>query len=182
MDIPLVATPVDVQTRDLIASSTLLHFAPRDALRSIVTDRRPPPSFGNCTVNLRAGNGWTSIRKVMRDYSVWDPAFAASTDFGSYLYFFLGRPGSWALAKNISPIPVLQTLLGDFLRRIGATGLGQALDARAQEALARDFGLIEVRGIDALAGDRGVFWRADDHVVVLRGGYTGPARVTPLPG
>jgi hypothetical protein len=181
MNIPLVAAPVDVQTRNRITTATLLHFAPRNYLSSIVTDHSPLASFGNCTVNLKAGNGWLSVRKLMRDYSVWDSSFAESRDFGSYLYFFLGRPGNWALAKNLAPVPVLQILLGDLLRRVGASGLGLALNVRAQQALSEEFGLIEVRGIDALVGNRAVFWRADDQVVVLRGGYAGPARVTPLP-
>ncbi len=180
MDIPLIATPATGDTRRMIADATLLHFAPLEALGSIVVDRTMPARFGNCTVDLKAGNGWSSLFKLLRDYSVLDPGFGRAADFGRYLYFFLGRPGSWAFAKNISPAPVVQTLLGDLLRRLGAEGLAGRLDARAEEAVRKEFGVIEVRGLDALAGDRAVFWRADDKVVVLRGGYRGPARVTPL--
>lgn len=75
--------------------------------------------------------------------------------WGQYTYFFLGTPTWWGVKKNLGvTVPV------------GHPGPDKVL--------------FEVRGQDVVTEGRLVFYRPDDRVVVIRGGYRGPARADPL--
>jgi hypothetical protein len=99
------------------------------------------------------------MRSTVRDHRLVDPSVfqgAAERGFTDFVYFFLGEPADWQVnAQNY-----------------GGDG---------------EFLTIRVRGRDLLADPgrkifyrRGLFWEAD-RAVVVKGGYEGLARVTPLP-
>ena len=116
----------------------------------------------NCQVRLTGETGsglWHLMRATLRDHRVVDPSVfqgAAGRGFTDYVYFFLGEPEKWQIdAQNFG-------------------GKGEFLTIR-------------IRGRDLLADKRrqvfyrrGLFWEAD-RAVVVKGGYEGPAEVSPLP-
>jgi hypothetical protein len=106
-------------------------------------------------IDLQAAQGW-SVQpfRLLRDYSVLDPHLGETKTWGQYTYFFLGEPSAWAVRKNI--------------------GLTAAWGKLGEDAL-----VIEISGADLLQKAKHVFYRPDDSVVVIRGGYAGPARVDP---
>jgi hypothetical protein len=135
----------------------MYHLTTPTALETIVqrvTGR--PGVWTECTVRLLATSGFSSPRRLLRDYSVLDFELTADGR-GRYTYFFCGEPSGWGLFKNFQ-----------------AFGGGSPLD--------HGFGVVRIRVDDLLARyDGPLFYRADDHALVIRGGYEGPAQVEPLP-
>ncbi|HVZ09661.1 MAG TPA: hypothetical protein VHC04_17220 [Rhodopila sp.] len=159
-----LAVPVSDAMRRHIADSVLVHrvsvaIAKRFVIQGSASDST---GFPNARVRLsgKTGDGLLHLmRATLRDHRIVDPSVfqgAADRDYTDFVYFFLGEPEDWqARAQNY-----------------GGDG---------------EFLTIRVRGVDLLADPRrrifyrrGLFWEAD-RVVVVKGGYEGPAKVTPLP-
>jgi hypothetical protein len=159
-----LAVPIDDALRRRIADGILVHRVSIDIARRYVL--QGPGSdgtgFPNATVRLsgKTGDGILHLmRATMRDHRVVDPSVfqgTAGRAFTDFVYFFLGEPQDWQIKAQA----------------YGGDG---------------EFLTIRVRGRDVLADPRrklfyrrGMFWEAD-RAVVVKGGYEGLARVTPLP-
>jgi hypothetical protein len=155
----LVAAPIPASLLRRLGVTELHHLTPFAALDSII--QRVVSRDGEwamCDVTLRATPGWNaeSAQRWFRDYSVFDFELKR-VGRGSYCYFFAGEPGRWALLKNLSLPPW-------------------------REAEQAGFGTVRVALGALLERYQGpLFGRLDDGVVVIRGGYAGPAAVRPLP-
>ena len=153
-----VATPASPETLALIRAGVLEHITGVKNVPRIVTRTlRPSNAFANCEVRLTGelhGTNWLEFRKLLRDSRVLDWQQFQGTDF---VYFFLDTPSA-------------------------AQRRAQSLGVRAGEALCT----IRVRGADLLAFSptrvyfrRGVLGWEADKAVIVRGGYRGPAQLTP---
>lgn len=159
-----LAVPVSDELRRRIADGVLVHRVRVDIARRYVI--QGPGSdgsgFPNATVRLtgKTSDGLLHLmRATVRDHRIVDPSVfqgTAGRGFTDFVYFFLGEPEDWQIkAQNY-----------------GGDG---------------EFLTIRVRGRDVLADPqrkifyrRGLFWEAD-RAVVVKGGYEGLARVTPMP-
>jgi hypothetical protein len=154
----VVAFPVTMERMEHIRQGALFHvtYARNGAqiIKSKIDDKGDGPNF---MIDLQAAQGWSVTPfRLLRDYSVLDPHLGETRTWGQYTYFFLGAPSTWAVKKNIG----LAAVWG----KLGA-----------------DKSVIEIKGTDLLQRAQHVFFRPDDSVVVIRGGYTGPARIDPAP-
>lgn len=149
----VIAAPATAARRAEIGAGTLYHVTNSRHRAEIVTAMLPGTGFANCMVDLKAMQGYSVTPfRLLRDYSVLDANLADPKNWGQYLYFFLGEPGAWAVKKNL--------------------GLSATWGNLGPDAL-----VIAVRGADLLSRNRIVFYRPDDRVVVVRGGFVGPARI-----
>jgi hypothetical protein len=153
----VVAFPVTMERLDHIRQGSLFHVTHARNRSQIIKGRIDGASGPNCTIDLQATQGW-SVKpfRLLRDYSVLDPHLGETQTWGQYTYFFLGVPSTWAVKKNIGLLAAWGRL-GD------------------------DATVFEIRGADLLQRVKHVFYRPDDSVVVVRGGYVGPALVDPAP-
>ena len=159
-----LAVPASPEIRRKIATGILVHRVSVDIAKRYVIKGPTSDSSGFANAQIRltgeTGSGLLHLmRTTIRDYRVVDPSVfqeAAGRDFTDFVYFFLGEPENWQVqAQNY-----------------GGDG---------------EFLTIRIRGSDLLANPerrifyrRGLFWEAD-RAVVVKGGYEGPARVTPMP-
>jgi hypothetical protein len=112
--------------------------------------------WADCNVDLVGTSGFGSAGRLFRDYSVVDFEFSLRNR-GSYTYFFAGDPSTWGLVKNFETWTEATLLKNGFAFIRIAT---------------KDF-------LDTYKGP--IFWRPDDKAVVIRGSYSGRARVKSLP-
>jgi hypothetical protein len=159
-----LAVPASEELKQRVASGILVHRVSVDIAKRFVILGPATDSTGfvNARVRLsgKTGDGLLHLmRATVRDHRVVDPAVfqgSAGRGFTDFVYFFLGEPEAWQVkAQNY-----------------GGDG---------------EFLTIRVRGADLLADPRrkifyrrGLFWEAD-RALVVKGGYEGPAQVTPLP-
>lgn len=150
-----VAFPVS-RSSDIVSDESILYHVSSPTHRdSIVTSTEPTglPSYANCTIHLKAGQGWSVAPfRLLRDYSILDPHLTHIKDWGCYTYFFIGEPGWWGVKKNI--------------------GITMSWDNLRENSV-----IYQIRGSDMLACSALLFYRPDDNVLVIRGDYTGPAFV-----
>lgn len=159
-----LAVPASDEVKRRIASSVLVHRVSIDIARRFVIQGVIGGGDGWANVNIRltgeTGSGLGHlIRSTLRDHRVVDPSVfqgAAGRGYTDFVYFFLGEPEPWQVAAQ----------------NYGGDG---------------EFAVIRIRGSDVLARPgtkifyrRGLFWEAD-RAVVVKGGYEGPAQITPLP-
>lgn len=153
----IIAAPASKERLTEIRNGSLFHVSKSEHRDKIIKSAAPAGTMPNCTVEISAMQGWSvSPFRLLRDYSVLDHRADVTSTWGRYTYFFLGTPSSWAVKKNLGVL-------------------------KAWGELGDDFTVYEVRGADVATADRLVFYRADDSVVVIRGGYTGPAHADPAP-
>lgn len=162
-----LAVPASQEVLKKIAAGILVHkvrvnIARDHVIKSVIKD---PTGFANCQVRMTGETGSGAghlLRSTIRDHRILDFDLtnlfqgAAGRGFTDYVYFFLGEPEGWQEAAQ----------------NYGGDG---------------EFLTIRVKGSDLLADKRrqifyrrGLFWEADKAVVV-KGGYEGPAKVSPLP-
>lgn len=159
-----LAVPASDEVLRRIASSVLVHRVSIDVARRFVIKGVIGGGDGWANVRVRltgeTGSGLGHlIRSTLRDHRVVDPSVfqgAAGRGYTDFVYFFLGEPEPWQVAAQ----------------NYGGDG---------------EFAVIRIRGADVLAQAgikvfyrRGLFWEAD-RAVVVKGGYEGPAQITPLP-
>lgn len=159
-----LAVPASHEMRQRIAQGVLVHRVSLDIARRFVITGLDTggDNWANCRVRLTGETGsglWHLMRATLRDHRVVDPSVfqgAAGSGFTNFVYFFLGEPQAWQVAAQ----------------NYGGEG---------------EFVTLRIRGRDLLADARrevfyrrGLFWEAD-RVVVVKGGYEGPAQATPLP-
>jgi hypothetical protein len=159
-----LAVPASPEILKRIEAGTLIHRVSLDIARRFVIQNLISSGDGWANAQVRmtgeTGSGLLHLmRATVRDHRVVDPsAFqgAAGRGFTDFVYFFLGEPEPWQVAAQ----------------NYGGDG---------------EFTVISVHGRDLLADPRrqvfyrrGLFWEAD-RAVVVKGGYEGPAQVSPLP-
>ncbi len=159
-----LAVPASDEVKRRIAATVLVHRVRADIAQKFVIQgpASDPAGWANAQVRLtgETGDGLLHLMRVtIRDYRVVDPSVfqgAAGRGFTDFVYFFLGEPEDWQLrAQNYGGE-------GEFLT-IRIQGAAMLADSNRQ-----------------IFYRRGLFWEAD-RAVVVKGGYEGPARVTPLP-
>lgn len=159
-----LAVPASDELKRRIAAGILVHRVRVDIAKRFVIQELASDSTGfpNARVKLtgKTGDGLLHLmRATIRDYRVVDPSVfqgTAGRHFTDFVYFFLGEPEDWQInAQNYG-------------------GEGEFLTIRVR---GRDLLDDPSRGIFYR---RGLFWEAD-RAVVVKGGYEGLARVTPLP-
>ncbi len=159
-----LAVPASEEIKKKIYGGVLVHRVSVDIAKKFVIKgpATDPTGFANAQIRLsgETGSGLLYLmRATVRDHRIVDPSVfqeAAGRGFTDFVYFFLGEPQNWQIeAQNY-----------------GGDG---------------EFLTIRVRGRDLLANPdrkifyrRGLFWEAD-RAVVVKGGYEGLARVTPMP-
>lgn len=154
----LIAVPTPRFIFEELNFDWLYHFAPIGVLdRIIQATHARTGEWASCDIELLATSGFGNHgRRLFRDYSVLDFELTLE-DRGAYSYFFCGEPSAWGRLKNLS---------------------------MWRSKPAEDYGLatIRIRPSDLLDRyDGPLFFRLDDTVLVIRGGYAGPAEVTPVP-
>ena len=157
-----LAVPASDEVLKRIAEGVLVHRTRLKYLPDLITKvLGRPDDFANCEVSMTGNFGYDPLelaKATLRDHRIVDfDIFGDSTGkgFTSFTYFFLGEPDAAQMdAQNY-----------------GGDG---------------EFATIRVRGRDLLSDPRrkifyrrGLFWEADKAVVV-KGGYEGPAQVTPF--
>jgi len=161
MPIPSLPIPIAVPVpRSMFVGfgfTWLYHLTALTRLAGIVqTVLGRPGVWTACEVCLTGTSGFGAARRLLRDYSVLDFELKLGGR-GSYTYFFCGELYAWGLFKNFE-------ITGD--RPFVDHGLGA----------------VRIQPADLLARYQGpLFYRADDHALVIRGSYTGPGQVEPLP-
>jgi hypothetical protein len=160
-----LAVPASPEMIKRIEAGVLVHRVSIDIARRFVIKGLISGGDGWANAQVRmtgeTGDGLLHLmRATVRDYRIVDPSVfqgAADRGFTDFVYFFLGEPEPWQVAAQ----------------NYGGDG---------------EFTVIRVRGRDLLADARrevfyrrGLFWEAD-RAVVVKGGYEGPAQVTPMPG
>ncbi|MCP5341358.1 MAG: hypothetical protein H6901_04000 [Rhodobacteraceae bacterium] len=155
----VVAFPATKGLVDEIRGKSLFHVSASRFRNDIIKNTKNShlPNHANCEISLKPGQGWSVAPfRLLRDYSIMDPYLNHIKAWGKYTYFFIGEPGWWAVKKNIGP---------------GARWGNLGPDTTVYEILGRDL----VKNASLL------FYRPDDKVLVIRGGYDGFAFAEPAP-
>lgn len=160
-----LAVPASAEVLDLIRAGTLVHKTKAKYLPAIVKGiYGRPEGHSFYQIDMTGNFGMDPVellRATLRDLRVVNAdVFQDKTGkgFTSYTYFFLGEPD--------------QDQIGAQAFRDGSDG---------------DMATIRIKGSDLLSDPRrsilyrrGLFWEAD-RAVVVKGGYTGPAEISPAP-
>jgi alkylated DNA nucleotide flippase Atl1 len=149
MGLSPAATPATAEIRDRISKGELYHLTPYRNLASIAGIEGSAAIVGQYTVNLKtnARSPW-DFWKLIRDLTVVGDE--GSVDNG-YLYFFLGKPDGWLQIANVDLVA-------------------------AWGNVTHDYAAVRVKGKDIMTDPmRRIHYRSLDSVVVVSGGYSGPA-------
>lgn len=153
----VVAYPATDSKLSEIRSQDLFHVSSSKYRDLIIKAKRATLHATNCDVELQGMLGWSIAPfRILRDYSVLDYRFDETREWGRYTYFFLGTPGRWAVKKNL--------------------GLTNSWGHLGEEMT-----VYRVPGAELVRQAKIIFYRPDDNVVVIRGGYQGPAFADPAP-
>lgn len=121
-----IATPLRPAERSAILAGEAWHFS-KARPEQVAVDKLTGGGLDepNARIHLKAPSGWQlDFWKFIRDVTVWDPLTLDAADRGRYLYFFLGRPGTWTRRMNVQEAALtIRIRGGDLLRTVPAVRL-----------------------------------------------------------
>lgn len=117
---PIVANRMTASERAQLAAGELWHYSKathRQIVQARLSGKQDEP---NALIRLVAPTGYQmDFWKFLRDSMVWDIRALNGDDFGSYLYFFMGEPGTWTRQVNVQKAPLTIRIRGaDVLSRV----------------------------------------------------------------
>ena len=98
----VIANRMTAPERAKLAAGELWHFSKATPAQVVLAKLPGGPGLPNARIRLTAPTGYQlDFWKFVRDAAVWDARAMMGPDFGKYLYFFLGEPGTWTRRMNV---------------------------------------------------------------------------------